>query len=330
MTRIFVTRAIPERGIKLLKETFGEEAVEVSGQDHPIAREKLLAGIAGADAVLPILTDTMDGAVMDAAGGQLKVIGNYAVGYDNVDVPAATERGILVTNTPGVLTETTADLAWSLLMAAARRLGEAERYLRSGAWKSWGPQMFLGVDVHGSTLGIYGMGRIGQAVAGRAKGFGIRVLYHDAVRLPPPRETELGATYVEKDALLAECDFVSVHVPLLPETHHAFGEAEFKAMKPSAVFVNTSRGPVVDEPALARALKAGEIFAAGLDVYEEEPTVHPELLECENAVLMPHIGSATRETRAKMAEMAAGNIVAALKGETPPNLVNPEALQKRS
>ena len=329
MARIFVTRAIPERGIKLLAENFGEDSVAVSPHDRPITRDELLAGVAGADALLPILTDIVDGAVMDAAGRQLKVIGNYAVGYNNVDVGAATERGILVTNTPGVLTETTADLAWSLLMAAARRIGESERYLRGGAWKSWGPQMFLGVDVHGATLGIYGMGRIGRAMARRARGFGMRVLYYDAEPLAASSEVEIGATYVDKPALLAEADFISVHVPLLPETRHVFGEAEFKAMKPSAVFVNTSRGPVVDEAALARALKTGEIFAAGLDVYEEEPAVHPELLDCENAVLVPHIGSATRETRAKMAEMAAQNIVAALKGETPPNLVNPEALQKR-
>jgi glyoxylate reductase len=263
---------------------------------------------------------------MDAAGPQLKVIANYAVGYNNIDVAAATARRILVTNTPGVLTETTADLAWSLLMAAARRICESERYLRAGSWNSWGPQLFLGVDVHGQTLGIYGMGRIGQAIARRAEGFGMRILYHDVVRLAPAAEKEFGVTFADKPAFLAESDFITIHVPLMPETRHAFGEAEFRAMKNSAVLVNTSRGPVVDEAALAKALKSGEIFAAGLDVYENEPAVHPDLLACENAVLVPHIGSATRETRSKMAHMAAQNIVARLGGHTPPNPVNPEVL----
>ena len=326
MTKIFVTRPIPERGIRLLTETFGAGAVAVSPNDRAITREELLQAVPGVDALLPILTDTIDAAVMDAAGPQLKVIANYAVGYNNVDVAAATARGILVTNTPGVLTETTADLAWSLLMAAARRIGESERYLRAGLWKSWGPQLFLGVDVHGQTLGIYGMGRIGQAIAKRANGFGMRILYHDVNRLAPSSETGLGIAFAEKPRFLAESDFISIHVPLLPETRHAFSDPEFRAMKKSAVLVNTSRGPVVDEPALARALKSGQIFAAGLDVYENEPEVHPDLLACENAVLVPHIGSATHETRSKMAHMAAQNIVARLKGERPPNPVNPEIL----
>ena len=326
MTRIFITRPIPERGIRLLTDTFGPEAVEVSPNDRPITRDELLQGARGADALLPILTDTVDATVMDAAGPQLKVIANYAVGYNNIDVAGANARGILVTNTPGVLTETTADLAWSLLMAAARRICEAERYLRAGLWKSWGPQLFLGVDIHGQTMGIYGMGRIGQAIARRAKGFGMRILYHDVNRLAPSSETEMGIAYADKPAFLAESDFISIHVPLLAETRHAFGEPEFRAMKDSAVLVNTSRGPVVDEAALARALKSGQIFAAGLDVYEDEPAVHSGLLECENAVLVPHIGSATRETRSKMAHMAAQNIVARLKGQTPPNPVNPEVL----
>jgi glyoxylate reductase len=326
LTKIFITRAIPERGVRLLTDTFGSDAVAVFPNDRPIARGELLDGIRGADALLPILTDTVDAAVMDAAGPQLKVIANYAVGYNNIDVDAATARRILVANTPGVLTETTADLAWSLLMAAARRIPESERYLRAGLWKSWGPQLFLGVDVHGQTLGVYGMGRIGQAIARRARGFGMRILYNDIHRLDPSSELDLGVTFADKPAFLAESDFISIHVPLLPETRHAFGEPEFRAMKNSAVLVNTSRGPVVDEAALARALESGQIFAAGLDVYEDEPAVHPGLLNCENAVLVPHIGSATRETRSKMAHMAAQNIVARLRGQIPPNPVNPQVL----
>jgi glyoxylate reductase len=326
LTRIFVTRPIPERGIRLLTDTFGPDAVVVSPNDRPIARDELIEGARGADALLPILTDTIDAAVMDAAGPQLKVIANYAVGYNNVDVAGATARGILVTNTPGVLTETTADLAWSLLMAAARRIPESERYLRGGLWKSWGPQLFLGVDVHGQTMGIYGMGRIGLAMARRAKGFGMRILYNDVNRLAPSSEVDRGVAFADKPDFLAESDFISIHVPLLPETRHSFGDPEFRAMKNSAVLINTSRGPVVDEAALARALKSGQIFAAGLDVYEDEPAIHPGLLTCENAVLVPHIGSATHETRSKMAHMAAQNIVARLKGQTPPNPVNPEIL----
>ena len=326
MPKLFVTRRIPDRGIRLLAEAFGEESVVVSPQDGVISRGALLEGVAGADAVLPILTDTIDAGVMDAAGRQLKIIANYAVGYNNIDVDAATARGIAVTNTPGVLTETTADLAWALLMATARRISESERYLRAGRWDAWGPQLMLGVDVHGKTLGIFGMGRIGQAVARRARGFGMRVLYTDVQRLPAATEQELEATLVDKAALVAESDFISVHCPLIAETTHAFGADEFKAMKPTAVLINTSRGPVVDETALAHALESGAIFAAGLDVYEDEPKVHPALLACENAVLVPHIGSGSRDTRAKMAEMAAANIIARLTGKTPPNCVNPEVL----
>lgn len=326
MPNILVTRPLAESGIQLLVDAFGKESVVVSPHDCGITREELLEGVAGVDAILPILTDTIDAGVMDAAGPQLKIIANYAVGYDNIDVAAATERKIAVTNTPGVLTETTADLAWSLLMAGARRISESERYLRAGKWECWKPQLLLGVDVHGKTLGIFGMGRIGQAVARRAGGFGMRVIYTDTAPLSPALEQELDATFVDKAALLAESDFLSIHCPLLPETNHAFGADEFRAMKNTACLINTSRGPVVDEAALAHALKSGEIFAAGLDVYEQEPKVHPGLLECENAVLVPHIGSASRETRAKMAEMAAANIVARLKGQTPPNCVNPEVL----
>lgn len=325
MPRVFVTRPIPEPGLKLLYETFGDD-VRVSSDDCPIARHALLEGVRGIEGLLPILTDRIDDEVFAAAGPQLKVVANYAVGYNNVDVEAATRRGIVVTNTPGVLTETTADMAMTLMMAAARRLTESERYLRAGQWKSWGPQLLLGVDIHGQTLGIFGMGRIGQAVAKRARGFDMRVIYHDQVKLSPEREAELDVSYVDKPALLAESDFISIHCPLSPETTHAFGAKEFACMKSTAILVNTARGPVVDEAALAEALSSGRIFSAGLDVYEHEPEINPALLACENVVLLPHLGSATRATRGRMAEMAATNLIAVLQGRKAPNCVNPEVL----
>jgi glyoxylate reductase len=324
MPRIFVTRQIPDEGLHLLYGAFGRESVVVAPQDGVISREDLLEGVRGADALLPILTETVDAEVMDAAGPQLRIIANYAVGYNNVDVAAATARRIPVTNTPGVLTETTADLAWTLLMMTARRLGEAERFLRASQWAGWGPMLLLGIDVHGKTLGIFGMGRIGQAMARRALAFNMRVIYHDPE--PPAMPPELKATPVDKATLLAESDFISIHCPMTPETKHAFGAAEFAVMKPTACLINTARGPIVDEAALAKALQSGAIFGAGLDVFEDEPAVHPDLLECQNAVLIPHLGSATRETRGKMAHIAASNIVARLNGDTPPNCINPEAL----
>jgi glyoxylate reductase len=326
MPRIFITRRIPESGIDLLRERFGAEAVAVAPQDGIIDRCALLEGVRGADALLAILTDPIDAEVMDAAGPELRVIANYAVGYNNIDVAAATERGIPVTNTPGVLTETTADTAWLLLMAAARRLGEGERYLRAGRWTSWGPTLLLGMDIHNATLGIFGMGRIGRAMARRARGFGMTVIYHDAEALDAETEAELDARSVTKDELLKQSDFLSIHCPLSPATAHAIGAEELQAMKPSAVLINTARGPVLDEAALAHALKAGEIFAAGLDVFEEEPAIHPGLLACENAVLLPHLGSASEKTRSRMADIAARNIIARLEGRKPPECVNPEVL----
>jgi len=324
MPRIFVARRIPERGLKRLYTTFGRDSVRVFPEDRVIKREELIAGVQGINALLPILTDTIDAAVMEAAGPQLRIIANYAVGYNNVDVTEATRRRIPVTNTPGVLTETTADLAWALMMAAARRLGEGERLVRASQWAGWGPMLLLGVDVHRRTLGLYGMGRIGQAMARRAQGFDMRVIYFDPAS--PEIAPDLHAKAVDKAALLAESDFISIHCPLTPETRHSFGAAEFRVMKRTACLINTSRGPVVDEAALAAALKEGEIFAAGIDVYEDEPRVHPDLLECRNAVLLPHLGSASHETRSRMAEIAADNIIARLNGEAPPNCVNPEAL----
>ena len=326
MPKIFVTRALPHSAIQMLIDAFGEESVSVFSEDRVIHRDELLEGLKGVDALLPILTETIDAEVMDAAGPQLKIIANYAVGYNNIEVAAATERGIPVTNTPGVLTETTADLAWALILGAARRIGEGERYLRAGKWESWAPLLLLGDDIHGKTLGIFGLGRIGAAVARRAKGFNMRIIYHSRTRKDSALEDELGATFVDKPTLLAESDILTVHCPFSDETHHAFSTEEFNAMKTSAIFVNTTRGPVVDEIALGLALQAGDITAAGLDVFEDEPEIHPELLKCENAVLIPHLGSATKETRAKMAEIAAANIIARLNGETPPNCVNPEVL----
>ena len=309
--KILVTREIPAAGLRPLQEfdlTVLSEA--------PPARDELLEAAEGAVGVLSNVTEKMDAEFMDAAGHDLRVIANMAVGYDNVNVEAAQERGIVVTNTPGVLDETTADTAFMLLLAAARRLGESERILRAGEWHWWGPKLFVGVDVWGKTLGIVGMGRIGQAVARRGRGFGMEIVYHNRSR-KEDAERELDARYLELDGLLETADFVSVHTPLTGETRHLIGPEELEKMKPTAVLVNTSRGPVVDEGALADALADGRIFAAGLDVYEEEPRVHPKLLELENAVLAPHIGSGSQETRDRMAVLTAENIVAVLSGEGP-------------
>ena len=326
MPRVFVCRRLPQSALDMLDAAFGACEVAVYSEDRPIPRVELLARVAGVEALLPILTERVDAEVMEAAGPQLRIIANYAVGYDNIDVPAATQRRIPVTNTPGVLTETTADLAWTLLMMAARRASEGERFLRAGKWESWGPMLLLGHDVYGKTLGIFGMGRIGQALARRAAAFNMSILYTDTNRLDLNLERQLGARFVDKANLLRESDFISIHCPLTAETRHAFGEPEFRLMKPSAILVNTARGPVVDEAALAEALQAGRLFAAGLDVFEREPQVHAALLACENAVLIPHLGSATLETRAKMAEIAASNIIERLAGRTPPNCINPEVL----
>ena len=314
--KVLVTREIPEAGLRPL------EAYDLTVlSEAPPARDELLEAAKGAEGVLSNVTEKMDAEFMDAAGSGLKVIANMAVGYDNVDVEAAKERGIVVTNTPGVLDETTADTAFMLLLAAARRLGESERTLRAGDWHWWGPKLFVGVDVWGKTLGIVGMGRIGQAVAKRGRGFGMEILYHNRSR-KEDAEKELDARYADLDELLETADFVSIHTPLTDETRHLIGPGELDKMKPTAVLVNTSRGPVVDEGALADALANGRIFAAGLDVYEEEPKVHPRLLELENAVLAPHIGSGSQETRDRMAVLAAENVVAVLSGEGPKTPVN--------
>jgi glyoxylate reductase len=314
--KVLVTREIPSAGLRVL-EGFDVAVLAVG----PPAREELLEASRRAAGILSTVTEEVDAELMDAVGEDLKVVANMAVGYDNIDMEAATERGVVVTNTPEVLNETTADTAFMLLLAAARRLGEAERLLRSGGWNAWGPMQLTGPDVWGKKLGVVGFGRIGQAVARRARGFDMQVLYHDQYR-NESAEKETGVRYVELDELLRTCDFISVHTPLTDETHHLIGVTELGRMKPEAVLINTSRGPVVDEASLADALAEGRIFAAGLDVYEKEPEVHPKLLELENVVLAPHIGSASVETRDRMAVLAAENIVAVLSGEEPMTPVN--------
>jgi glyoxylate reductase len=314
--KVLVTRKIPSAGLRVL-ERF-DVAVLSEG---PPARVELLEAARGAAGILSTVTENVDAELMDAAGEDLRVVANMAVGYDNVDVDAATERGVVVTNTPEVLNETTADTAFMLLLAAARRLGEAERLLRSGGWDAWGPMQLTGPDIWGKKLGVVGFGRIGQAVARRARGFDMEVLYHDQYR-SESAEKETGAQYLELDELLQTADFISVHTPLTPETTHLIGPEELDLMRPTAILVNSSRGPVVDEAALADALEEGSIFAAGLDVYENEPEVHPKLLELENVVLAPHIGSASIETRDKMAKLAAENLVAVLRGKEPKTPVN--------
>ena len=313
--KVLVTREIPEAGLRPLK---GFDVTVLS--EPPPDRAELLEAVAGVDGVLSTLTETIGKEFMDAAGENLKVIANMAVGYDNIDVVAAEERGIVVTNTPGVLDETTADTAFMLLLAAARRLGEGERMVRAGRWEAWGPKMLTGPDVWGKKLGIIGFGRIGQAVARRAMGFGMGIFYTARSRKEDV-EGEFGARYLGLDELLEESDFISLHTPLTEETVHLIGVEELHKMKNEAVLVNTSRGPVVDEGALANALSEGIIFAAGLDVYEEEPKVHPKLLELENVALAPHIGSASIETRDKMAATAGEDLRAVLRGEVPENPV---------
>ena len=314
--KVLVTREIPEAGLRVL-EPFDVTVLH----ERPPERDELLAAVRGASGILSTATETMDEEVMDAAGEGLRVIANMAVGYDNVDVKAAGERDVVVTNTPGVLDETTADVAFMLMLAAARRLGEGERLLRAGRWEWWGPKQLMGRDVWGKRLGIVGFGRIGQAVGRRARGFGMEVLYHNRSRREEA-EREVEARYMDLDELLDTADFISIHTPLTPETAHLIGAEELRRMKPETVLVNTSRGPVIDEAALADALAERRIFAAGLDVYENEPEVHPKLLELENLVLAPHIGSASVETREKMAALAAENLATVLRGEEPKTPVN--------
>ena len=292
-------------------------------EDRYLTKEEIIRGIDGVDGLLCLLTDTIDDEIL-AANSNLKVVANFAVGFNNIDVEAATRRRIPVTNTPGVLTDTTADMAFALLMDAARRVAEGDRFVRTKAWQGWGPLQFLGADVTGATLGLIGLGRIGRAMIPRAGGFQMRVLYWNRTRLPAEEEERLGVRYSDMDEVLGESDFVSVHVALNEETRHLIGKRELSLMKSTSCIVNTARGPVIDEKALVEALKTGVIASAGLDVYEEEPVLEPELYTMPNAVLAPHLGSGTIGTRTKMGNMAAENCLAACRGETPPNLVNPE------
>ena len=323
--KVFVTQNIPQAGLDLLMK---ECEVFVNKEDRVLSKGEIIERLKGMDGMVCLLTDAIDGEIMDAEPN-LKVISNYAVGFNNIDVEAATERGIPVTNTPGVLTETTADFAWALLMAIARRVVEADKFTRAGKFKGWRPQLLLGSDVYGKTIGIVGMGRIGQAMARRARGFDMNILYYDEYRPDPEVEKELGLTYVPFDELLQKADYVSIHVPLMESTHHLISERELKLMKKTAYLINSARGPIVDEKALVKPLQEKEIAGAGLDVFEDEPELAPGLAELDNVVIAPHIASATIETRSKMATMAAEGCLSVLKGEKPVNLVNEEVWDKR-
>lgn len=324
--KIYVPRPIPQVGLDILRRVYPD--YKMNQEDRVLERRELFAAVKGLDGLLSLLTDRIDGELLDAAGPQLKIVANHAVGFDNIDLKAATERGVLITNTPGVLTDATADHAWALLFAVARRIPESEIFLRAGKFKGWGPLMYLGGDVTGRTLGVVGAGRIGHHMALRSRGFQMRVLYADEF-VNTGLEKEIGAQKVSFEELLRESDFVSLHVPLLPSTRHLINATTVRLMKPSAYLINTSRGPVVDEAALAEALRAGVIAGAALDVFENEPAVHHCLLNLPNVVLTPHTASATIATRNNMATMAANNLLAGLKGERPTNLVNEEVWGKQ-
>ncbi len=320
--RVFVTRRFDPEGLRPIWDCCD---VNYNDQDAPLPYEDLLEGVAEADALICTVTDRVDMEVI-AAGGRLRVISTVSVGYDHIDLEGATRRRILVTNTPDVLTETTADLTWALILATARRIAEGDRRVRQGLFREWSFLGFLGTDVYGKVLGIIGMGRIGMAVARRAVGFDMRILYEKRSPLPKGMEEALKATFVEREALLATSDFITLHVPLTEETRHMISDREFRLMRPTAILINTSRGPVVDEEALCRALEAGRIAGAGLDVYEREPEVAPALLKLPQVVLTPHVGSATVETRRRMTQRAVLNCLDALEGRRPPDLLNPEVL----
>jgi lactate dehydrogenase-like 2-hydroxyacid dehydrogenase len=323
--KVLITRRIFEETIAYVARHCD---VETNQRDARLRPSELLRKLHGKQGAITFLTDTISDAVL-ARCPDLTIACNVAVGFNNFDVEAATRRGVMLTNTPGVLDDTTADLTWGLILATARGLVEADRYVRSGRWKGWGLMQFLGRDIHHKTIGICGLGRIGRRVAARATGFDMRVLYTGRTRQPNRVERELGATFVEKDVLLRESDVVTLHLPLTPETRHYISERELRLMKPTAILVNVARGPVIDERALVRALRAGRIAGAGLDVYEGEPKPASGLTRLRNVVLAPHIGSASVETRLRMATLAAENCVAALLGHRPPNLLNPEVWTPR-
>jgi glyoxylate reductase len=316
--KVLVTARMPEAVLAMIRR---DHQVESYDADPPLDRQRLLRSIACQEGLLCTITDRIDTELLERAPA-LRVIANYGVGFEHIDLEAATRRGIPVTNTPGVLTETTADLAFALILATARRVVAGDQRVRAGTFHYWAPLLFLGQEVHGKTLGIIGMGRVGQAVARRAAGFGMQILYHSRARLAPGAEQELGATWLPLETLLREADFVTLHVPLTPHTRHLIGSRELALMKDSAYLINTARGPVVDEAALVAALRRGGIRGAGLDVYEQEPELSPGLASLENVVLLPHVGSATVETRTRMALMAAENLLAGLRGDPPPNCLN--------
>jgi glyoxylate reductase len=320
--RVLITRVLPEPALEVVRQAC---EVQLDPLDQPLTPAALRQAVMGKQGVLCLVTDRLDAQVLDAAT-ELKVVSNVAVGYDNIDVAAATQRGILVTNTPGVVTESTADLTWSLLCSLARRIAEGDRYIRAGKWRDWTLLLMAGSDIHGKTLGICGMGRIGQAVARRAKGFNMRILYHNRQPLDTALASELNATWVEKRTLLQQADFVSLHIPLSAATTHFIGLEELRMMRPTAYLINAARGPVVDEAALIQALQQGWIAGAALDVFEHEPHVPQALQELENVVLVPHIGSASVATRTRMAVMAAENLVAVLRDEYTPYIVNPAVM----
>lgn len=320
---ILVTRQIPEPGLQILRKNF--KNVIVNTKDRNLTYDELVKKVRGVDALLCLLNDKIDAKVI-ANMDRCKVISNYAVGFNNIDIAEATKRGIVVTNTPGVLTDATADLTWALILAVTRRIIEADKFVRKKKFKGWAPMLLLGTELAGKTLGIIGAGRIGTAVGLRAKGFKMKVLYFNTNR-NETLEEELGAKKVSLNTLLKNSDIITIHVPLTPKTRHLIGEREIKLMKKTAYLINTSRGEVIDEKALIKALKNKRIAGAGLDVFEQEPFVPDELLELENVVLTPHIGSATFEARTKMAIVAAENIVKVLTGKIPANVVNPEVLK---
>jgi len=321
---VLVSRKVFEEVLALLGKHF---EVESNQRDVPFTPAQLVKKLQGKPGAIVLLTDIIDDRLL-AQCPELKVVCNVAVGYNNIDVKAATRPGVMVCNTPGVLDDTTADFAWTLLLATARRVVEADKFFRTGKWKGWGLMQFTGYDVHHKTLGVIGLGRIGKGVARRAKGFDMRVIYTDVQRADESTEREYGVMYVDKRTLLRESDFVSLHIPLFPETRHYLSDPEFALMKKTAILINAARGPIVDEKALVKALKEGKITGAGLDVYEKEPKGERALMSMKNVVLAPHIASASIETRTKMATMAAQNCIAGVSGQRPPNLVNPEVLAR--
>ena len=325
--KILVTQKVPDPAYPILAEIGEVDANMQEGVIWPY--EELLRLGPGHDYIYSLLTDNIDAHFLEACATgspRLKMVANMAVGYNNIDIEAATRLGIAVSNTPGVLSDTTADLAFALLMATARRIPEAERYLRAGKYKGWGPLLFCGAEVHHSTLGLIGAGRIGKIVAKRASGFEMNVLYYDVYRLSSEDEVTYRMTYMPMDEVLKQADFISIHTPYMPSTHHLIGDRELSLMKPGAILINTARGPIVDEKALVKALHSGIIAGAGLDVFENEPAVEPDLMTMENVVILPHIASASLKTRTLMATMASKNIVAHFHGQRPPNIVNPEVL----